>query len=610
MKERLSLKKIRIGILHSLTGTMAMSERPLVEAAQLAVDEINAKGGVIDHMIDPVIEDGASDDRIFADKALNIIEKEKIDTLFGCWTSSSRRVVKPILEKFNAQLWYPVQYEGLEESPNIFYTGSCLNQQIVPALNWCWDQQWTDYFLLGSDYVFPRAACQLIAAELKHKKGIVTGEEYVPLGHTNFSSIIAKIKQQKPDVIFNTLNGDSNISFFQQLYNEGLTSEILPTMSFSVSEEEIQDIVEYFEGHYACCSYFQALDSIKNRSFIKSFQKKYGENRVISDPIADAYSQIYMWKQTVEAAGSFDVESIRRRAPGQVHETPLGLVEMQSNNHVSKKAYIGQADKSGQFTIMWDSNELIKPLPWLGVEKLDFPSVHLIRDIMSKYPEEIQLSSEMDKLVKERTVDLELTVAKLNRIIDQVVETIISIGEARDAYTAGHEVRVSDLSLAIGVELGLTDEKLEAIRIAGLLHDVGKIAVPLEILFKPAPLSEEEMAIIKTHSAAGHKMLAGIEFSYPIAEIVLQNHERLDGSGYPFGLKEKDIMLDARVLAVADAFEAMTSHRPYRPAIPIDIALKEISKKAGIHYDKNIVDICISLFNKGLFRFHNDNKVA
>ncbi len=610
MKESLGLKKIRIGILHSLTGTMARSERPLVEAAQMAVDEINAKGGIIDHLIEPVIEDGASDERIFADKALSLIEKEKIDMLFGCWTSSSRRVVKQILEKFNAQLWYPIQYEGLEESPNIFYTGSCLNQQIIPAFNWCWDQQWTNYFLLGSDYVFPRAASQLIVAELKHKKGNVTGEEYVPLGQTDFSSVITKIKKQKPDVIFNTLNGDSNISFFRQLYNEGITAETFPTMSVSIAEEEIRDIGECSKGHYACWSYFQTLDSSESRNFIKSFQKRYGEDRVISDPIADAYSQIYMWKQVVETAGSFDVETIRQSAPGQVYKTPLGRVEMQSNNHVSKKAYIGKADKSGQFTIIWDSNELIEPLPWLGVEKLDFPLVHLIRAIMNKYPEEIQLCSEMDKLVKEQTADLELTVAKLNRIIDQVVETIIFIGETRDAYTAGHEVRVSDLSLAIGRELGLDDEKLEAIKIAGLLHDVGKIAIPLEILIKPVPLSEEEMTIIKTHSTVGHKILSRIEFPYPIAEIVLQNHERLDGSGYPFGLMEGDIMMEAKVLAVADTVEAMSSFRPYRPAFTIDIALREISKKAGTLYDKDIVEVCLSLFNKGLFRFQNDNKVA
>ena len=225
--------------------------------------------------------------------------------------------------------------------------------------------------------------------------------------------------------------------------------------------------------------------------------------------------------------------------------------------------------------------------------------------------EELQLvNKSLEEQVVNQNLDLELSVAKLKRIIDQVVETIVFMGETRDAYTSGHERRVSDLALAIGVELGLADETLEAIRLAGMLHDVGKIAIPLEILIKPGRLSDEEMSIIRTHSAVGHDILSRIEFPYPIAAIVLQNHERLDGSGYPFGLKSKDIMVEAKILAVADTVEAMSSHRPYRPAYQIERAFEEIKKNAGTLYDKEIVDICISLFDKGLFRFQDEDKVA
>jgi len=224
---------------------------------------------------------------------------------------------------------------------------------------------------------------------------------------------------------------------------------------------------------------------------------------------------------------------------------------------------------------------------------------------------ELRLDNKLlEERVVKRTHDLELHVTKLKRIIDQVVETIAFMGETRDAYTFGHEKRVSKLAQAIGARLGLSDEKLEAIRMAGKLHDVGKIAIPLEILFKPGSLSEEEMSLIRTHSTMGYKILSKIEFPYPIAEIVLQTHERLDGSGYPHGLKEKDIMVEAKILAVADTIEAMSSHRPYRPATSIDIALKVISENSGILYDKEIVDICISLFRNGLFSFKKDDKAA
>ncbi|MEE9165651.1 MAG: urea ABC transporter substrate-binding protein, partial [Nitrospinota bacterium] len=373
------MKTIRIGFIHSLTGTMAISEKPLVDAMLMAIEEVNQNGGALGHKIEPVIEDGASDPTVFMEKALQLIEKENIFMLFGCWTSSSRKAVKPLVEKYKALLWYPVQYEGLEESPNIFYTGSSLNQQIIPAVNWCWEQQWTRIFLLGSDYVFPRSANKLIHAELQHKKSKVLGEEYVPLGHMDFAGIINQIECIKPDVILNTLNGDSNLFFFKELSNAGISAETLPTMSVSIAEQEFQKIGPSSMGNYACWSYFQSLDLPTNKMFIQKFKNHYGSNRVISDPIVAAYSNIHMWKQIVETTGSFEVEAIRQNASGQSFSSPGGEVELQPNNHVSNYAHIGKVNQNGQFDIVWSSKEPIEPLPWLGVEKLNYPSAYLIK---------------------------------------------------------------------------------------------------------------------------------------------------------------------------------------------------------------------------------------
>lgn len=361
---------VRVGILHSLSGTMAISEAPLVDAELMAIDEINHKGGILGRLIKPVIEDGESNPAKFERKARKLIRLGQVSTIFGCWSSLCRKAVLPVLEELNALLWYPVKYEGLECSKNIFYIGSVPNQQIEPALTWLLSHKREQFYLLGSDEVFSRTANKIVKAQLKHQGGKVIGEKYVPLGTKKFTDIISTIQQIRPDVVFNTLNGDSNIAFYRQYQDSGITADEIPIMAVNIAEAELQKIGEAALGHYASWSYFQSLDTPRNRRFIQNIRARYGALAVTSDPIEAAYTQVYLWKQAVELAQSFEVERVRVAAYGQSFEAPGGLVQIEPNHHVGKTCRIGQILPKGQFRILWNSKNSIKPLPWLGVEEL------------------------------------------------------------------------------------------------------------------------------------------------------------------------------------------------------------------------------------------------
>jgi urea transport system substrate-binding protein len=359
---------IKVGILHSLSGTMAISETTVVDAEKLAIEEINASGGVLGKQIEAVVEDGASDWPTFAEKATKLIDQDKVVTIFGCWTSASRKAVLPVFESKKHMLWYPVQYEGQECSQNIFYTGAAPNQQIEPAVTWLLENKGKEFFLVGSDYVFPRTANTIIKEQLAAKGGKTVGEDYLPLGNTEVTPIITKIKQALPNggVIFNTLNGDSNVAFFKQIQAAGLTPDKYPVMSVSVAEEEVKQIgVEYLKGQYAAWNYFQTVDTPANKKFVEAFQAKYGADRVTNDPMEAAYIMVYLWKQAVEkAATADDLEKVRAAAIGQKLEAPEGLVQMQPNHHISKTVRIGQVRDDGMFDIVWATPGPVDPIPW------------------------------------------------------------------------------------------------------------------------------------------------------------------------------------------------------------------------------------------------------
>ncbi|MEZ0264208.1 MAG: urea ABC transporter substrate-binding protein [Phycisphaerae bacterium] len=369
---------VKIGILHSLSGTMAISETSLRDVVLMAVEEINKSGGVLGKQIEPVVVDPASNWDLFADKAKQLIVQEKVAVTFGCWTSVSRKSVLPVYEGNNALLFYPVQYEGEEQSLNVFYTAASPNQQLVPAAEYMMSEEgggYKKFYLLGTDYVFPRTANKVLKAFLK-SKGVPDAnvmEEYTPFHHQDYQTIVGKIKKFAAGgkaCVLSTINGDSNVPFYKEFANQGLTSSDCPIMAFSVAEDELRAMdVPPLVGHLACWNYFMSIDTPENKKFnaaFKEFCKKSnlpgGDSRVTDDPIEAAYYGVYVWKKAVEKAGSFDVDKVRKAVYGLEFDAPGGKKSMDpKNQHTLKPVYIGEIKKDGQFKIVWKSAGLVKP---------------------------------------------------------------------------------------------------------------------------------------------------------------------------------------------------------------------------------------------------------
>jgi len=357
---------IKIGILHSLSGTMAISESVVVDSVLLAVEEINSRGGILGREVIPIIKDGQSDWDIFADEAENLIVEEEVDVVFGGWTSASRKTMKPVFEEYNHLLFYPVQYEGLESSPNIIYTGAAPNQQVLPAIDWANKELGNKFFLVGSDYIFPRSAGEIMKAKILEIGGSVVGEEYKVLGERDFVDVVDKIVASNPDVILNTINGDSNIEFFKELRKNKIYSYEIPTISFSIAESEIRLIgTKSMQGDYASWNYFQSISNENNQKFVKSFQEKYGSHRVVADPMEAGYVGVYLYAKAVESVGSTDIIKVRETLKGLTLNAPEGVVGIDpENNHLSKIIRIGQILPNGQFKIVSSSEQPIKAKPY------------------------------------------------------------------------------------------------------------------------------------------------------------------------------------------------------------------------------------------------------
>ncbi len=360
---------IKVGLLHSLTGSMAISEKAVRDAEVLAIEEINAAGGVLGKQIEYVEEDGASEPATFATKAEKLVDSEKVAAVFGCWTSSSRKAVKPIFEDYNSLLFYPVQYEGMESSPNIVYTGAAPNQQIVPAIDYLLEQGYTDFFLLGSDYVFPRTANMIITAQLEANGGTVVGEAYASMDQTDFSAVISKIESAKPQVIINTLNGTGNVSFFKQMAEKNYTSEDYMTMSFSIAEEEVATIgADILKNHLVSWNYYQTTETEQNTAFVEAYKAKFGEERVTSDPAEAAYDAVYLWAAACEMAESFEVDAVLEAInSGEVSfEAPEGTVTINGENqHLAKPVRVGEISEDGLIYEVYATEEAVEPDPYL-----------------------------------------------------------------------------------------------------------------------------------------------------------------------------------------------------------------------------------------------------
>ncbi len=371
-------EKVKVGILHSLTGTMAISETSLRDAVLMAIDEINAKGGVLGKQIEPIIVDPASDWDMFAVKADQLLTKDKVEVVFGCWTSISRKKVLPVFEKNKGLLFYPVQYEGEEQSPNIFYTGATPNQQLIPAAQFMMSEDGGEkkkFYLLGTDYVFPRTANNILKnfllAQGVPESNII--ERYTPFGHSDYAAIVSEIKAFSADgdaTILSTVNGDSNVPFYAEFTKQGLRAEDVPIMAFSVAEDELRTMdTKYLVGHLAAWNYFQSIDTAENQKFVDDFKAYCKKNnlpggaaRVTDDPIEAAYFGVYVWKAAAEKAGSTDPAKVIPAILGMEFDAPGGAKKMDAtNHHTHKPVYIGEIRADGQFDVIWMSDGLVAP---------------------------------------------------------------------------------------------------------------------------------------------------------------------------------------------------------------------------------------------------------
>ncbi|MGX1100910.1 urea ABC transporter substrate-binding protein [Amorphus sp. MBR-141] len=361
---------VTVGILHSVTGTMAISETGSVQAEKLAIAQINAQGGVLGRKIDFIQEDGGSDWPTFAEKAKKLLVNDKVASVMGCWTSASRKAVLPVFEQYNGMLYYPTFYEGLEESPNVIYTGQEATQQIIAGIDWVVKERGAEsFYLLGSDYIWPRTSNKIARKHIEDKLGLkVVGEEYYPLGHTQFNSVINKIRLKKPDVIYAIVVGGSNVAFYKQLKAAGIdmTKEDPLLLTISVTEDEILGIGgENIVGAYACMKYFQSLDNENNQEFVKAFKDMWGQDIVIGDVTQAAYLGPWLWKMAVEKAGSFDIDKVREASPGlEFTKAPEGYVRIHENHHLWSKTRVGHARADGQYDVVFETSELVEPDPF------------------------------------------------------------------------------------------------------------------------------------------------------------------------------------------------------------------------------------------------------
>lgn len=427
----LSPDPIRVGILHSLSGTMASREMPLRDAELMAIAEINAAGGILGRRLEAVIADGASDPATFASQAQRLIDQVGVATLFGCWTSTCRKAVLPILEAANGLLWYPLQYEGLECSSQVFYLGSCSNQHIEPAVNWLLQHVGKRFFLIGSDDVFSRTTHILIRSQLRQQGGSMLGEAYVPLGSQTFGEIIAQIQMGQPDVVFSTLTGNSHLSFYPQYAAAGLSATEIPIFAVRLTEVELQPIAPAAAGHYASGSYFQSLDTPANQRFVSEFRSRYGSEHVTSHPIEAAYAQVYLWKQSVETAGSIETDRVRQAAYGQVFQAPGGLIQIHPNHHTVKACHIGRIGSEGQIEIV-ETHPAIHPLPWLGAKdhlQLQIQAPAII-DLLSEISQWIHTAEQL----QHKSQQLEQVTHQLQTEIEERRRTEAALTETAGKY--------------------------------------------------------------------------------------------------------------------------------------------------------------------------------
>lgn len=367
-------KTIKVGVLHSLSGTMAISETTLKDTVLMMIDEQNKKGGILGKKLEAVVVDPASNWPLFAEKTRELISKKKVDVIFGCWTSVSRKSVLPVIEELNGLLFYPVQYEGEESSKNVFYTGAAPNQQAIPAVDYLMNEIGVKRWVLaGTDYVYPRTTNKILEAYLK-AKGVKESDimiNYTPFGHSDWQSIVSDIKKfgstGKKTGVVSTINGDANVPFYKELGNQGIKAEDIPVIAFSVGEEELSGIdTKPLVGHLAAWNYFQSVDAKENDAFIKTWKKFIKDDkRVTNDPMEATYIGFKMWVKAVEKAGTTDTDKVEQAMIGiTIPNLTGGTAKMLANHHLTKPVLIGEIQADGQFEVVWNTEGEVAGDAW------------------------------------------------------------------------------------------------------------------------------------------------------------------------------------------------------------------------------------------------------
>jgi urea transport system substrate-binding protein len=360
-------KPIIVGLLHSETGPMAISEQSMIDAEVLALEEINARGGLLGRPVTWVIADGKSDWPTYQKQAERLIRDEKVNVIIGCWTSASRKMVKPVVEQNNHLLIYPMAYEGLEQSPNIIYTGAAPNQQIIPTVKWASDTlKAKRFFLVGSDYVWPHSVNAIVKDQLKAIGAELAGEEYIFFGSSDVDDVITKVVQAKPDVILSAVVGDTNLAFYSKLRAAGITPEKTPVMSFSIGEDELRKLsAKDLAGNYSTWNYFQSVDRKENQEFVKKFKARYSQDRVTSDVIVASYNSVWLWAQAVEEANTADLNNVLQTIRYQSRNAPEGVISIdRDTHHTWRPVYIARVRPDGQFEVVWTSKLPARPVPY------------------------------------------------------------------------------------------------------------------------------------------------------------------------------------------------------------------------------------------------------
>ncbi|NET88056.1 MAG: transporter substrate-binding protein [Kamptonema sp. SIO1D9] len=432
------MSSVPVGILHSKNTTAAIATNAqLTNAALMAIAEINQNGGILGQQLQPVIAEGISA-ACLARKAQKLITEEQVATVFGCETSVSRKAVKPVFEELNALLWYPGFYEGMESSQNIFYTGSCPNQRVEPALSWLRENGKQSFFLVGSDCVLSQAANKIIKAQLKQQGITEVEEEYVRLEITDFQSAIAAIERQKPDVVLNSLTGSHYQAFYRQCFASTIDFQTTTIVAVNLDETELKSLGKYAVGTYASLSYLSTLETATNQEFVRKWQQEFGS--LPTEAIESAYTQVYLWKQAVELAQSFAPERVRAAAIGSHFNAPRGSVRIEPNNHVSKSYRIGKILPNAEIEILTTSQKLIKPLPWLGVEEAQFNASEIVIDLLA----EVSLGIQKARQLEEKSRELEATQKQLENEIKERQRVAVALQESelelRSLFAAMSEI--------------------------------------------------------------------------------------------------------------------------------------------------------------------------